>query len=56
MYTRFNPSTMIVKWQGTIPELRFTGQYNLSGQLFALKLVGQGPFWAVLGVSQFVLL
>ena len=43
-----NPSTMTVHWKGSIPEFRVTGQYKLSGQLFALKLDGQGPFWTIL--------
>ena len=50
MIYRVDPANMTVKWHGFIPELRFTGQYNLTGQIFALKLHGQGPFWTILGL------
>ena len=41
------------KWLATIPELRLTGQYKIAGQIFALKVQGQGPYWTILGLSFF---
>ena len=42
---------MTTKLEATLPELRLTGQYKLSGQVFALKVDGQGPFWTIISLS-----
>ena len=48
---RINPSTMTANWVGNVAELRLTGQYKSSGQIFSLKVQEQRPFWTIISWS-----
>lgn len=34
------------------PEFRVTGQYKITGKIFALPIEGIGPFWAIISERQ----
>jgi len=35
------------------PEFRVTGQYRITGKMFALSIEGTGPFWAIISNQLF---
>ncbi|XP_046648871.1 protein takeout-like [Daphnia pulicaria] len=43
-----DPDTMVMKLRLSIPELRITGQYKISGRIFVLAVEGTGTFWNIL--------
>ena len=43
---------MIMKLGLVFPEFRVTGQYKITGKIFALPIEGIGPFWAIISERQ----
>lgn len=50
MLYRVDPKLMTAKLDVILPEIRVTGQYKLSGQIFTLKVDGQGPYWSIISL------
>lgn len=53
MFYRADPDTMVMKLRLSIPELRITGQYKISGRIFVLAVEGTGTFWNILSMKIF---
>lgn len=45
---RLHPDRMQMKLALQFPEFRVTGQYRITGKIFALSVEGTGPFWAII--------